>query len=162
MTYEFYRYVFIGGAAASCAMLVVSILVFVFLRIPKVIGDLSGANAKRAIENIRIKNENTGEKTYKSSIVNQNRGKLTDKISPSGRLIKVPANDTTGAMSTSKIGESQGGSEAAANETTVLSMPLSADGTTVLSAEPVAAPRPIGGFVITRAITFIHTDEIIP
>ena len=103
LTYEIYRIIFIAGAILAGLMLGVSVFVFFLLRIPTVIGDLTGANARKAIENIRSLNENTGEKTYKSSQVNRERGKVTDKISASGRLIKNPSDGLHGAMATAKI-----------------------------------------------------------
>lgn len=120
MTYEIYRYIFMGGAVLAVIMFVVSVLVFFLLKIPTVIGDLTGANARKAIENIRSQNENTGDKLYKSSQVNKERGKLTDKISKSGRLIKNPTASLHGAMETEKISTQKLNQGAVSNETTVL------------------------------------------
>lgn len=64
-----------------------AIALFFILDIRKVIGDISGSTARKAIENIRNQNEKSGDKAYKPSPVNAARGKLTDKISASGRLI---------------------------------------------------------------------------
>lgn len=88
MSYDQYRYIFIIALILCGIMFAVSLILFFYLNIAKVIGDLSGSNAKKAIDDIRSQNEKTGYKTYKSSAVNQERGKLTDKISASGRLIK--------------------------------------------------------------------------
>lgn len=88
MTYEIYNYIFIGAAIASGILLVVSVVLFFLLDIPKVIGDLTGSNARKGIESIRKQNEATGDKTYMSSSVNLRRGRLTDKISNSGRVVK--------------------------------------------------------------------------
>jgi len=169
MTYEIYRYIFLGGAILAGIMFVVSVLVFFLLKIPTVIGDLTGANARKAIENIRNHNESTGDKTYRSSQVNQERGKLTDKISPSGRLIKDPSHSLHGAMGTEKISTQQlhpgddtnettvlTGELTGANETTVLSNESHANETTVLNAQTFS-----NAFVIEYEITYIHTDEVI-
>lgn len=88
MTYEIYNYIFIGAAIASGILLVVSVVLFFLLDIPKVIGDLTGSNARKGIESIRKQNEATGDKTYMTSTVNLRRGRLTDKISNSGRVVK--------------------------------------------------------------------------
>lgn len=88
MTYEIYNYIFIGAAIASGILLVVSAVLFFLLDIPKVIGDLTGSNAKKGIESIRKQNEASGDKSYKSSSVNLRRGRVTDKISNSGRVEK--------------------------------------------------------------------------
>lgn len=87
MTYETYRYIFLGGLIAAAIFLVISVVLFFVLNIPKVVSDLSGRTARKAIESIRKQNEQTGNKVYQSSTVNMQRGRLTDKISQSGRLI---------------------------------------------------------------------------
>lgn len=174
---QVYQYIFYGGAILAVVMLIVSVLLFFGYNIPSVIGDLTGATARKAIENIRNQNESTGDKLYKSSPVNRERGKITDKISPSGNLIKNPSEALGGAMATEKIGTQQltaeettvlgGAAEttvlgAGAAETTVLG---GAAETTVLNAEvgeTSVLDAPQGTvFAIEYEITLIHTDEII-
>lgn len=87
MTYETYRYIFLGGLIAAAIFLAISVVLFFVLNIPKVVSDLSGRTARKAIESIRKQNEESGNKVYQSSTVNMQRGRLTDKISQSGRLI---------------------------------------------------------------------------
>ncbi len=65
---------------------VLALILFFVFNVPRLYGDISGRNAKKAIESIRRHNEASGEKGYKPSVVNFKRGKLTDKISESGRL----------------------------------------------------------------------------
>lgn len=67
-------------------LFLLAIALFFLLDIKKVIGDVTGATARKAINTIREQNEASGDKAYKPSPVNAARGKLTDKISPSGRL----------------------------------------------------------------------------
>ena len=85
MTYEVYRYIFIISAILCGIMLIVSVLLFILLKIPRIINDLSGRTAKKAIKNIREQNEASGEKFHKVSAFNESRRKLTDKISQSGQ-----------------------------------------------------------------------------
>ena len=66
--------------------LLAAIAIFFLLDIRSVIGDVTGATARKAIRDIRAQNEASGNKAYKPSPVNAARGKLTAKISPSGRL----------------------------------------------------------------------------
>ena len=160
MSYEIYRYIFYGGAILAGVMLVVTVILFFVYKIPTVIGDLTGANARKAIENIRNQNESSGDKLYKTSQVNRERGKLTDKISPSGSLLKDTSGHFAGAMATEKISTQELPPEETTvldvtNETTVLGNSGGGE-TTVLTAEdtPVA-------FQIEYEITFIHTDEVI-
>lgn len=119
MTYEVYRYIFIGGAILAAIMFIISVILFFVLKIPSVIGDLTGTTRRKAIEDMRNQNEETGEKTYRSSPVNIQRGKLTDKISESGSLIKHPSGSIWGAMATEKI-STQKLAQDEVNETTVL------------------------------------------
>lgn len=165
MTYEIYRYIFYGGAILAGVMLVATVVLFFVYKIPTVIGDLTGANARKAIENIRNQNESSGDKLYKTSQVNRERGKLTDKISPSGSLMRNPSGVLGGgAMATEKIG-TQNLAPNVADETTLLdtgtdeTAVLSTEGggeTTVLSQDEQPAV-----FQIEYEITFIHTDEVI-
>ena len=136
MTYEIYRYIFLGGAILAGIMLAVSVIVFFVLNIPTVIGDLSGANARRAIENIRNQNESTGDKAFHTGRFNRERGKLTDKMSLSGRVIQNPSNSLNGAIGTEKLSTKSLDPEAPVKETTVLSEELAVGNeTTVLSEE---------------------------
>lgn len=164
MTYEVYRYIFYGGAIAAAVMLIISVLLFIFLKIPTVIGDLTGSNARKAIENIRSQNASSGDKTYKTSQVNRERGRLTDKISPSGNLIKNPSDVLGGAMVTEKISTQPLKPEMASNETTILG-PESGE-TTLLDQtgenETAVLAQPTENvFEIEFEITYIHTDEVI-
>ena len=109
----------------------------------------------------------TGDKIYKSSETNIKRGKITDKISPSGNLIKNPSGDIAGAMETEKI--SSAVNNVVSNETTVLE---SAPDTTVLNdvnettvlnlnqGETTVLEQP-SIFAIEYEITFVHTSEVI-
>lgn len=82
---------------------VLSVVLFFVLDMVKVIGDLTGHTAKREIENIRSQNQKTGNKAYKPSVVNSKRGKLTDRISPSGRILENRATAIRGSVGTEKI-----------------------------------------------------------
>lgn len=169
MSYEIYRYIFYGGAILAAVMLAVTVLLFFVYKIPTVIGDLTGANARKAIENIRNQNESSGDKLYKTSQVNRERGKLTDKISPSGSLMRDPSGVLGGgAMATEKISTQE---LPQVDETTV----LESDETTVLSANEITVLGNVGAgettvlvaedtpavFQIEFEITYIHTDEVI-
>ena len=175
MTYDIYRYIFFGGAGLAGLSLIIAVILFFVLKIPSVIGDLTGSTARKAIENIRNQNESSGDKTYKSSAVNRERGKLTDKITPTGTLIKNPTDLMGGAMATTKIGTQQLAAEAqqayetsllednGSNETTVLNTSASGAGETTVLEQTVVEQGVdnSNAFVIEYEITFIHTDEVI-
>lgn len=172
MTYDVYRYIFMGALIFSVVMLIVSVLLFAALNIPKVIGELSGATAKKAIRNIKEQAENV--KDNKESTVNRQRGRLTDKISESGRLIRMETNQLGMGVVTEKIGtqEFAGGNETTVltqnetavldkNETTVLSQDettvLTQNDTTVLTQSNESVIGTL--FEIEYEITYIHTNE---
>lgn len=60
--------------------LVLAIVFWFAFSIPKVIGDLSGATARKSIAKTRAINEHAGGKGYGPSKTNLNRGKLTSAI----------------------------------------------------------------------------------
>lgn len=163
MTYETYRYIFLGSLLACGVFFVITIVLFFVLQIPRVISDLTGRTAKKAIANIRMQNELSGDKTYQTSAVNMERGKLTDKISQSGRLVPRTATTYGTAFNTEKISTQQldaaDGTDVlvheAAGETDVLYSP--AGETAVLT--PVEQPAQV--FAVEYEITFIHTNEVI-
>lgn len=131
MTYEGYRYLFIIAAIVAAVMLIVTVLLFILFKIPSVIGDLSGATARKAIKEIREQNEKTGDKGYAPSGYNVQRGKLTDKISSSGKINRHTTSGF-GGVNTSKISTQVLMEQAQASETTVLEN-MQGDGTTVLN-----------------------------
>jgi len=88
MTVEVLQILAIVAFIASGVLLLAALALFFLLDVPKLYGDVSGRTAQKAIEAIRKQNEETGNKAYKPSAVNQARGKLTDKISNSGRTIQ--------------------------------------------------------------------------
>ena len=181
MTYEMYRYIFFGALIACGVFFVIAVVLFFTLRIPKVISDLTGRTQRKAIEQIRLQNEQSGDKSYQSSAVNLERGKLTDKISKSGRLVPKEATPFGTGVITEKISTRQldGAGETEvltvseetsllsepAGETTLLNEPA---GETTLLREPVgetAVLTPVvqatQAFTVEYDITFIHTSEVI-
>lgn len=66
--------------------LALAVLFWFVFKIPMVVGDLTGRNARKSIARMRTNNENSGIKSYRSSEVNVNRGKLTDTMQNSKEL----------------------------------------------------------------------------
>lgn len=154
MTYEAYHTIFFGAGVLAIIFAVLSVVLFIVLKIPKVIGDLSGATARKAIADIRDQNIRTGDKRHKTSAVNLERGRITDRISESGNIQRVGENVNTGIM-TQKIDiptsvEMQGDSE-----TTILPVQE------YLETEVLKENRLDADFVIEEEICFIHTNETI-
>lgn len=85
MTYEIYQYIFYGSLIMCIIMLVLSIILFFVFKIPKIVGFLTGATARKAIKSI---NEHTEQSM--SQRLKQKKGKLYNEIdfSSSGKLMK--------------------------------------------------------------------------
>ncbi|MBR1930871.1 MAG: hypothetical protein IJ833_05270 [Lachnospiraceae bacterium] len=90
MTVEMLQTISLIGYIMSGIFLAVTIILFFVLKVPKLVGDISGATARKAIEDIRQQTENS--RMGEISKVNLSRGKLTDKISASGRLLHNTGN----------------------------------------------------------------------
>lgn len=167
MSYDIYRYIFYGGAILSIVMLFVSVFLFFFFKIPTVIGDLNGSNARRAIESIRNSNEQFGKTVHKAKNMDLERSKITDKMTPSGRIAKNSGftNKIATLPNTQKI--SQENLINYSEETVVLSNEettvLQQDETTVLSEETTVLDSNVTlpVFAIEYEITYVHTSEII-
>ena len=191
MNYETYRIIFIAAAAASGLMLLTAVVLFFVLKIPSVIGELTGRTARKAIEGIRNQTEQGGaqERGRKLSASGRLQGKVTKKLeteNPKGK----------DAKNTQKLAEEpkkHGKGRASAPETTLLApeTTLLAPETTILTPEsnettilapsagetaqlsasqpsfpseptPQPAAQPAGsGFVIEYEITYVHSNEYI-
>ncbi|MBQ3045588.1 MAG: hypothetical protein IJD49_06535 [Clostridia bacterium] len=175
-------------AAVFCVIsLLASVFIFIKLNIVGVIGDLSGSNARKGIENIRKQNHEIGNKAYKTSHVNKERGKLTDKITISGKL-KTPGErvdvcvgtekfhtreivadvitDSTTVLGTQETvvlsdnpsNETTVLAQAAVNETTVLSNCISG-AVNVLAESRNNTELTRFGILIEEEIVFVHSTE---
>lgn len=111
-------------------LFLLAIALFFLFNIPKVFGEVSGSTARKAIESIRQQNEQTGNKAYRPSPVNAERGKITDRITPSGKLEHRIGNAGV-SVGTAKLPTDE--LQAAADETTILD--VGADDTTVLTSD---------------------------
>lgn len=168
----------------AAVMFFMAIALFFLLRVPSLFGDITGSTARKAIESIRLQNENSGEKAYKPSPVNVSRSMITEKISKSGRLGQRPgglggspgtekfsttqlssyANDPVfpvGAAETSVLDQSN-------NETTLLNPEFMPSGeTTVLSQnefQPAADTTGMdidGNFSMDVEISFTGSSEMV-
>lgn len=173
MTYENYRMIFYVAAIACGICFIVTVLFFFLFRIPKIISDISGRTARKGIREIRERNELSGDKAYKSSPVNRQRGKVTDRIGSDGRTISKGQSFSTGTttekISTQKLTEGletevlyTGGQETevlnfSGGETEVLYTPgQEAD---VLRENHIENKNSGSFVIIEREITFVHTQE---
>lgn len=84
MSAETWGIIAIIGFSLSAIALAAAVFIFIRLKIPAVIGDLSGKTVAREIQEIRDANVASGVKAHKSSRVNIDRGKLSEKVLYSG------------------------------------------------------------------------------
>ena len=70
----------IVGFSLSGIALAAAVFMFIKMNIPAVIVDLSGKTVAREIKAMRDANASSGNKLHRSSSVNVNRGKLTEKV----------------------------------------------------------------------------------
>lgn len=175
MTVELLQIISLVSFIIAGVLLLLGIALFFLLDVPKLYGDISGRTAKKAIEAIRQQNESSGNKAYKPSAVNAERGKLTDKISHSGSIvgktsgsgISVGTEKLHTDVLAAKANETtvlNGGS----NETTVLEHQGAAGETTVLAQNQVgvnsdnSATVPAdSGFTVDVEMSFTGSSEII-
>lgn len=69
----------IVGFSLSGIALITAVFMFIKLNVPAIIGDLTGKTVAREIKAMRTKNTLSGDKIHKSSRVNIDRGKLTER-----------------------------------------------------------------------------------
>lgn len=81
MSVEVLQMLSLGAYIASGVFFCISVTLFFILRIPGVIGNLSGATARKAIEDIRQQSSNNEGRSYKSMRLKTDRERNTDKIS---------------------------------------------------------------------------------
>lgn len=163
--------IFYVAIVFAVIFLILAVALFFVFNIPVIVGSLTGRTSKREIKKIIEGNQISGLKKYKSSIVNEQRGKVTDKI-VSGELVKQQE-IKFGEISTDKL---------AGNETTLLNTPQqeisdkttvlygsiqNADETTVLSnqntsfGENTTVLGMVSGFEEEEEISFSESNEIV-
>ena len=108
MTYEMYQTIFWHAGVLTIIFAVGDVLLFVILKIPKVIGQLSGRTARKGIADIWKKNIQTRGRCYKSCAENQNFGSIAGGMTESGNIHRFGEAVNTGGI-TQKIATSETG-----------------------------------------------------
>ncbi len=135
-----------AGYIASGGFLAITVLLFFVLKIPRLIEDMTGVTARRAIEDIRRQNEGDGRNVTRTAAKKKVRGRHTDKMSSSGRLLYA-SGDRSGPMGEQRTGSPkltetmQGGTS---EETSVLMQEGTGEATTVLQ-QAMTSGRPLPG-----------------
>lgn len=151
----------IGSFVAAGVFLVIAIVLFIVFKIPSVLGDLSGRNAKKSIEKMRKNNERTGNKSYSPSITNVERGKITETIKVHRRTNGFGSNGETGLLTGNDQARYEGAeTDILENTTEILS---DVNETAALDKIVSDANGKTGGigFWYIENVVFIHTEEVI-
>jgi hypothetical protein len=176
MTYETYRLIFLVGAIAAGLMVIAAVVLFFVLQIPRVIGDLTGSTARKAIAGIRSQTEQNGgrdRKRTEHSPAHADSPASTQKLSrndaagnradaaPKAQQAPLAEETTLLAPETTLLSP----------ETTLLSLEttvLASQGASVSTApgettrlQPAAQAQPTTDFVIEQELTYLHTDEVL-
>lgn len=156
--------------AAVC--LVFAVFSFITFKIPNVIGDLTGRNARKSIEKMRDANEKGGKKSYRPHPVASERGTLTEPIKQSKKESKK-LSKTAKAVTQRKEPQTFDGSGATdvlEDKNATAKLDYDADGTEILSpgtqvlseeTMQTALNANILKIKMIQNIVLIHTEEVI-
>ena len=152
MTYESYRYIFIGGLVLSALMLILSVVLFFTMNIRKLIGEYNGTTKRKAIEKIRKKS--SGEIAFTGQTA-----------APKAPVVEKPRTDgLKGSSETAKIKPQDRYDSMEASETTTLSE-YTAHNTVNESQHSVGYETYnntyYDDFIVETDITFVHSNEVI-
>lgn len=161
MTYELYRYIFIGGLALSIVMFIATVLIFIFLDIRNAIGDITGSNKRKGVENIHNQTTSSAPKkrvVAKRDESNSQSTQTTAKIKTQDRYDNFETDQTTVLVQT----------EEQVAQTTVLGK-NSAENVDVKAQDQQPVQEHITeemvvnnpNFKIEIDITYVHSNEII-
>ena len=153
MTYDWYRYINIIFAILCVIMLIVTVFLFYKLKIRKVIGDITGSTARKAINDIREQSSKVSEHAYTSNSLKPHKYRITDKITHSGKIVNEPSKKLhRNADSTEEL-----------TEATVL---LASSQETMLLHESsetmvLGNHNMVSMFEVEEDMTYTHTNEVI-
>lgn len=151
--------------AVGAVCLGLAIFLWFFFKIPNVIGDLSGRNARKSIARMREANEKSGSKSYKESKENAERGKLTGTM-PGIRKKKTDSLDDnkleTGLLNENKAeGFESEATGVLKSETTGLFVDDEVTAPLNVSAQKPKTKTDSKKLKMIEEVIFIHTDEVI-
>ena len=167
MTVQTWEIMSLVGFIMGGLSLIAAGLLFWRGKIPKAIGDLSGKTARKAIEDIQKRSEETG-RAYSRSRSLKSGVNPASAVNLSGNLIGQTDALPENAEPTSRPAPMV--EDVALTETSVLAPPPSDDlgETSVLPLQPTDDPGEtallspkVQGVTVIADITFIHSDEVI-
>ena len=101
---DIYNICFYGGLVVAILLLITSVILFVVLKIPRVIGELSGRTARKGIEELKggAKETSAVSKKEQAKYYNQNSGKIKIREAVSTETRKKNNDDTTADLRDNK------------------------------------------------------------
>ena len=157
-----YRVIFVVALVLAILCLIASVLIFFLLKIKDVIGDLSGATAKKAIEDIRSGNAPASPKKKKTTS-SATTGEITGSRSQTERMSVQAQFDNLEASEGHDPYDNYMAETSVLvpldSETTVLSGELKNDGPEEITELP--HPETAPDFKVVVDITYVHSHEVI-
>lgn len=129
------------GFSLSGVALATAVFMFFKMRIIAIIGDLSGKTVAREIKAIRDNNASSGDKSFRSSSVNLERGTLTEQV---GSVTDILSDNRTEILY-------QNSEESDSEKTICLNGTEKLDETSGKSSE----------FNVVRSVVITHADKVI-
>ncbi len=156
MSYDIYRYISIGALVLAIVMLLATVAIFFLLNIKNVIGDLTGSNARKGIENIRNQSTSTSGRSDKKNGTDKsnvgtahavtNDSAQTSKIKLEDRYDNLEASETTTLSSAYTM-------QAQENESSAYVTQATYQNRTLVPINP--------NFIVETDITYVHSEEVI-
>lgn len=102
---DIYSICFYGGLVLASLLLITSIVLFIVLKIPSVIGELTGRTAKKSMEEMKANNRGTSavSKKEQGKYYNQATGKIKVRQAKSAEDIKKNNDNTTTILGDSAV-----------------------------------------------------------
>lgn len=147
---------------AAAVFAALAVFFFIKFKIPSVVGDLSGRNARKSIAQMRNNNEKSGNKSFRPSKTNVDRVKLTDTMKEGDGDIPVD----TGNLETRLVEENK--IHALDGESTTLLVDIDATGLLTEDDETTLLSESISSLMKRKAgmnlqmideVVLIHTRE---
>ncbi len=107
---DIYNICFYGGLVLTVLLFITSVILFVALKIPRVIGELTGRTAKKGIEELKggSKGSSAVSKKEQAKYYNQESGKITIRDAVSTETRRRNNDNTTDSLTAKKAKEKTG------------------------------------------------------
>lgn len=157
--FQTYRLMSLISIIVCVIFLILSLILFIKFNIPKIIGNITGFTAKRAVKRMREENKDREKNANKVVQFKAQNSKTTQKFKPIKNAYMAPTESGEKQIVTARLDHSgyndrNTHSMKPTYVTTILGNPNEAYQTTVLNENG-------NNFTIEQDITLIFTDEII-